>query len=333
MLDTMTPDKHPQMIPVPIRDFISGVLVPVDLYVRLNDEKFIQVSKAGHKTIKDQLKSYEDKTVEYLWVRKKDYSKLILNNISIAGVIVNQEHLEMKLKTQVLTQAAASVFTELEHVGMNLEAYNHAKQIIEATVALAENHPDLSGMLVAMKDVSDELLRHSLSVSFVSVLIAQALEWENKQTIEKLALGALLHDIGLKVLPPELINKPKSKMSFEETQVYEQHPYKGMQLLVTLSTVPDDIIAIIYEHHENALGQGYPRKLRNIKIHPLAKVVAVAEEFCSLTLPGVNCTAPKTPAEALHTIEHTMGQPHNKEAFKALQTVVNKGLTGPVANA
>jgi hypothetical protein len=33
---------------------------------------------------------------------------------------------------------------------------------------------------------------------------------------------------------------------------------------------------------------------------------------------------PKNPREALMHIEITMGQPHNKEAFKALQFVVTK---------
>jgi HD-GYP domain-containing protein (c-di-GMP phosphodiesterase class II) len=113
-------------------------------------------------------------------------------------------------------------------------------------------------------------------------------------------------------------------MSYEEIQAYETHPFKGMQMLLSLGIVPDDVIAIVYEHHENAIGQGFPRKLRNLKMHPLAKVVAVADEFCNLTLSNPNCPVPKTPREALMTIEYTMGQPHNKEAFRALQMVVNK---------
>jgi len=113
-------------------------------------------------------------------------------------------------------------------------------------------------------------------------------------------------------------------MTFEETQLYEQHPFKGMQMLLTLGIVPDDVIAVVYEHHENAIGQGYPRKLRNLKMHPLGKVVALANDFCELTLPGPNTPVPKSAREAILTIEVTMGQPHNKEAFRALQLVVNK---------
>ncbi|MCB0350555.1 MAG: HD domain-containing protein [Bdellovibrionales bacterium] len=320
----MTKVNHPQMIPVPIQDFLSGVIVPVNLYVKLNDNKFILVSKAGNKTNREQIKTYEDKTVEYLWVKRADYALFARNNMTIAGVIVTQNNLNVSQKSQVLGQAASTVFLELEHAGMGFETYSHSKQIVEATVALTENHRDLSDLLLGLKECSDELLRHSLAVSYVSILIAHTLGWENKQTLEKLTLGALLHDIGLKVLPPDIIAKPKGRMTYEENLQYEQHPYKGMQMLLSLGIVPDDVIAIVYEHHENAIGQGYPRKLRNIKIHPLAKVVALADEFCNLTMKNPNCPVPKSPREALLTIEHTMGQPHNKEAFRALQLVVNK---------
>lgn len=318
------PKDFKAMIPVPIHDFISGATVPVDLYIKLNDNKFVLVSKAGQKTYKDQLLTYENKTVEYLWVEKSEYSSLIVSNLSIASAVIQNEKLLPSQKSHILSQASASVFTELEHVGINFESYSHSKQIVDSTVALATENRDVSDLLLGLKDCSDELLQHSLAVSYVSVLIAHALKWENKQTIEKLALGALLHDIGHKILPPDLIHKPKAKMIYEEVQLFEQHAYKGMQMLVGLGIVPDDVIAIVYEHHENAIGQGYPRKLRNLKMHPLAKVVALADDFCNLVVSNTNCRTPKTPREALMTIEYTMGQPHNKEAFRALHMVINK---------
>ncbi len=317
-------DKHPNMIPIPVRDLIGGSTSPVNLYVRIGADKFVLISKAGTKTDKERLQSYENKTVEYLWVKREEYGFLMDSNITIAGVLVNQKSLTTAQKTLILSQAAAGVFTELEHIGLGFETYSHARQIVEATVALAESNNNLNTLLSSLNDCSDELLRHSMAVTSISVLIANALNWENKQTVEKLALGALLHDIGLKALPPELVNKPRALMSFEENQQYETHPYKGMQMLLNLGVVPDDVVAIVYEHHENAIGQGYPRKLRNIKMHPLAKVVALANDFCELTVPGINNPTARSPREALVTIEMTMGQPHNKEAFRALQQVVNR---------
>ena len=111
-------------------------------------------------------------------------------------------------------------------------------------------------------------------------------------------------------------------MTPDEIQLYETHAYRGTQLLLSLGMVPDDIVSIVYEHHENSLGQGYPRRIRDVMIHPMARVVALANQFVDLTFKGTNCPQPRSPREALIYMEVTMGQPFNKEAFRALKSLV-----------
>ncbi len=320
-----------QMVPIPITEFIAGSTVPVDLYVKIGEDKFILIAKQNAKTQKDQLKTYEHKEVHYLWVRKGDYATLVKSNLTIAGVLVNHQGLDAKQKTQVLTNAAGQVFRQLDTIGVSLEAYSQSKQVVEAIICLSENHKDLSELFSALGDVSDVLLRHSMAVCSVSTMIAQRMKWDSRATVEKLALGALLHDIGKKALPPELLLKPKAKMTHDELQTYETHPFKGMQMLIGLGVVPDDVISIVFEHHENAIGMGYPRKLRNIKVHPLARIVALANEFVDLTLANPNCPNPKSPREALVLIDTTMGQPFAKDAFKALAHIINKDFLDKVS--
>lgn len=312
------------MIPIPITEFISGVSVPVDLYVRLGDRKFILIAKSGTKTQKSQLSTYHDKQVDYLWVRKEQYYKIARQNIAIAGIAVTSDKLDVRHKTHVITAATRSVFKQLDHMGISIESYNQAKQISEATLSLVESHSDLAAIMKGLAECSDELLRHSMAVSILSLIIAQTLKWENKVTLEKLAIGALLHDVGKKTLPKELLTKPISQMTTTEIQLYETHSYRGMQLLLSLGIVPDDVVSIVYEHHENSIGQGFPRRIRDVVMHPLAKIVALANQFINLTLENVNCPVPKNPREALLYIELTMGQPFNKEAFKALQAIVSR---------
>jgi len=317
-------EKLEEMIPVPITDFVVGDTMPVNVYVRLGDTKFVQVAKPGDKADPERLSSYKDKSAQYLWVKKHQYGELLKTGLQIAGFLIQSDSLSGPQKTTLLTSVAKPVFSQLEKQGLSFETYAHAKQIVDATIALAENHNDLAELFESLKDCSDELLKHSLAVCCVSTIIAQNMKWDSRSTLEKLTLGALLHDIGKKGLPSELLKKPKIKMSFDEMQAYEQHPYKGMQMLLSLGNVPDDVVSIVFEHHENALGQGYPRKLRNLKIHPLARIVGLADDFVSLTMENPNCPLPKTPREALMTIEVTMGQPHNRDCFRSLQRAITK---------
>ena len=94
-------------------------------------------------------------------------------------------------------------------------------------------------------------------------------------------------------------------------------------MLLGLGVVPDDVVSIVYEHHENSIGQGFPQRLRDVKMHPLAKVVALADAYATLIIANPNCPVPKNPREALMYIEHTLGIPYNREAFRALKRIVD----------
>lgn len=311
-----------EYLPIPIHEFVSGVLIPVDLFVRLGEEKFVLVGKAGTHSNVDQFKNYQNKEVGYLWVQKKEYYKLAHQSISLAGIALSKRELTDKQRTSLVTHATRTVFRQIDHFGLDLELYNNAKQITEAVVGLVENHKVLSDLFMSLSSVSDQMLAHSVAVSTLSVVIGGAMGYEKKATLEKLAIGGLLHDVGMKALPKELAHKPLATMSPEEIQLYETHAYRGMQMLLSLGIVPDDVVSIVYEHHENSIGQGYPQRLRDVKMHPLAKVVALADAYAELILPNVNCPVPKNTREALMYIEHTLGIPYNKEAFRALKKAV-----------
>jgi putative nucleotidyltransferase with HDIG domain len=317
-------------LPIPIDEFVNGVLIPVDIFVRIGDEKFVCVAKGSTASNVDQFRKYQSKEVSYLWVFKKEYYKLTHQSITIAGIALSKKEISDRQRTMLVTNAARSVFRQLDHLGFDLETYNNSKQVTEAVVGLVENHKVLSDLFASLAQVNDHLVAHSVGVSTLSVVIGQALGYEKKVTLEKLAMGGLLHDIGMKVLPRELLEKPLSGMTAEEIQLYETHAYRGMEMLQSLGIVPDDVVSIIYEHHENSIGQGYPQRLRDVKMHPLAKVVALADAYANLILANPNCPVPKNPREALMYIEHTLGIPYNKEAFRALKKTI-EGQTRKVS--
>lgn len=317
-------DSAKDFLPIPINEFISGVNLSADVHIRIGEDNFVLVGKAGTRANVEQLKNYKNYEVNYLWVHKKDYQKLAVQSITLAGIALSKKDLSQGLKTSVVSSAARSMFRQVEHLGMDREAYSNAKQITEVVVVLAETHDTMAALMKSLASFSEPLVAHSVAVSMISVMIGQHMGFEKKATLEKLAMGALLHDIGLKSVPLELVNKPLASMTAQEVALYETHAYKGMQMLLSLGIVPDDVVSIVYEHHENSIGQGFPQRLRDVKMHPLAKIVSLANAYCNLVLPNVNCPTPKNPREALMYLEHTLGIPFNREAFRALKRLVEK---------
>ncbi len=63
-------------------------------------------------------------------------------------------------------------------------------------------------------------------------------------------------------------------MTTAEIMQWETHPFRGMQMLQAIGIVPDDVVSMVYEHHENSIGQGFPQKFREVRLHPLGKITS-----------------------------------------------------------
>lgn len=312
-----------EMVAVPVERFFSGLKTEVDVYIQLSDAKYVLITKAGEAFDLAQLQRYQVKNITHLHIRTDDYSSFLNKQVSIAGIAVNNSEFAIEKKSNIVSKVAESVYQAIYQLNLNEKDLQSASEISNQVIALVESNTPLANLMESLQQSSEESLQHSVAVCFVAPMIAKKMEWTRKETLEKLSLGALLHDIGKKELSPELLAKPRSEWTFDEVREYETHPYRGMLILSSLKNVPEDVIAIAYQHHENSMGQGFPRRLWDMRIHPLARVVAVANVFCNLTLKTSLNLIPMSAAKAIEYIDQTMGQPFNKEVFKALEKLVD----------
>lgn len=298
-------------------EFIAGMQVPVDVYLKLSDSRAIIVLKEGDKVSFEQ-SHFAEKT-EWLYVRKTDYHKCVGRALTIAGILIENETVSSEKKTLFLGKAIENIFKEISHLGFDHQSMEHSKVVSKSIQTLVDAKPDLNSVINMMSGLNNQLIRHSMMVSAISVIIARGMKWTMQANIEKLALGALLHDVGMKELPDEILDLPRHAMTREQLAIYESHVYRGVEILRSMPSVSEDIIAICLEHHENAAGQGYPRRIRDFKMNPFARIVALADCFSDLVMKSPNNPYPKTAAGALMFIESTMGQPFHKPAFTALK--------------
>jgi putative nucleotidyltransferase with HDIG domain len=319
--------KPVEMIGIPIQEFISASKLPVDIFIRMVSGRYIQVAKSGDTVDLGRLRNYESKHVDKLYVRKVDYSSYVDQNLVIAGITVTRADLDSRTKANFITQVAVSVNQEMDDLGLTVETYQHAKNITRVAIDLAESKIGFKDLLESLNGSSSEVLAHSLGVSIVSVMIGQQLGWGQAVILEKLALGGLLHDLGLKELPRDLVFKQPEERSFEELREYETHVSRGVEMVRVLGLVPEDVIAIIQEHHEVANGQGYPRRLKNIRIHPLARVVGIADAFCDIAVKSPTSRRLKPAAEAFRVLEKTNSQLFSKEVLDALRDVLRSDVS------
>ena len=70
--------------------------------------------------------------------------------------------------------------------------------------------------------------------------------------------------------------------------------------------VPDEVLRLILEHHENADGSGYPQALPLSRQHPWTRIMRVLDSYDSLTINRPYRAAYK-PFEAIKILQETKG--------------------------
>ena len=151
--------------------------------------------------------------------------------------------------------------------------------------------------LMGSNDTGEEFLLHSLNVCTLSILIARDLGLKRHE-IEKIAMGAMLHDIGELKYSAEMLLKKTRTVSAETKAILKKHPRYGKETLAAFPSFPHECLDIVLQHHERLNGTGYPTGLKEAGITQYAKIVMVADaydEMCNNPDP----TKSLTPSEAL----------------------------------
>jgi HD-GYP domain-containing protein (c-di-GMP phosphodiesterase class II) len=97
--------------------------------------------------------------------------------------------------------------------------------------------------------------------------------------------GALFHDIGMLLIPKDILNK-QEPLSDSELRHITAHPVHGYKLLKEKlqDTVQhaEEVSSIILQHHERCDGNGYPQRLAKETIGLGARVVAIADAYAAM---------------------------------------------------
>jgi putative nucleotidyltransferase with HDIG domain len=315
-------DQKNQMYPVLIDELMAKPMVQVNLYVKLSDDKFVLIARAGANTSTDHLLKFKEKGLTYLYAKTDEFRTLVKHNISVAGMTVGIDAIDNLSKLSVIENATQSVFQEVQGIGIDSGVISHARLVAEASLTVIAGAPKLSELVMKFSGMENGFTRHALMVSMVSTMLGQGHDWVKQSTLEKLALGGLLHDIGKVKLPPDLLHKDAERMPHDERVIYRSHPELGRQLLSQVKDLPDDVLLMVYEHHELADGSGYPRGLKDFQISPLARVVTLANSFCELAVRKDDPLTIFTARRALDEIEQKTYL-YNRDAIRALRRLVN----------
>lgn len=267
--------------------------LPFDLYVNSSThtekERFVRIFPRGDVLVDEDLKIFKRK-YHQLYVHEFQRDDYLRSLIDLKGVTDVQ-------KSDIIRSSAIhyldKLFSDEKEFTTELlsETINQCKVAVESMVDVIKDY-DVSKVqnLIASLSFHDfYTYDHSINVSMYCISLFKAARPDAlKEEIVMAGLGGLLHDIGKLKISTEIINKP-DKLTDEEFNIIKTHPSYGLELLMEnpcqdCNGVDFTIIKrVVYEHHENFNGSGYPKKLAGDDIHLLARITAIADFFDAIT--------------------------------------------------
>ncbi len=122
---------------------------------------------------------------------------------------------------------------------------------------------------------------HAERVSASAKLLAETAGLSPKEA-ENLRVAGLAYDLGLLLVPKEILNKP-SHLTEQEWNTLRQHPLWSLELVGRQALLTDEVTQAILHHHERFDGTGYPQGLKGEQIPFSARLLAVADTFDAIT--------------------------------------------------
>ncbi len=121
---------------------------------------------------------------------------------------------------------------------------------------------------------------HARWIRDMSVKVAKELGLD-AETLKRVELGALFHDIGKIGIPSSILGKP-GPLTAEERKLIETHPELGERILAPIEQL-EHVRPIVRACHERYDGAGYPDGLAGETIPLEARIIFVCDAFHAMT--------------------------------------------------
>ena len=177
-----------------------------------------------------------------------------------------------------------------------------------------------------LKSYDEYTYHHSLSVSVVSIAIAQHIGFAGKK-LTQLGKCAMMHDIGKMQIPIQIINK-SSKLDDDEFKVIMGHPSKGAVYLTEKGIGDEELWAGVKHHHEKMDGTGYPDGLVGEEIPMMSRIISVADVYDALT----SIRPYRKPMQPADALEYVMGGASTMFDFDVVTAFLEKIQPYPVGS-
>jgi putative nucleotidyltransferase with HDIG domain len=247
--------------------------IEFNTYLKIND-KMILYLRRGDSFEGERLKRLKEKKLRKLFIlneEESEYRNYMQKNIEMA--YDDKSGKDINVRAEIIQGQQQSNTEEVFEDPGNIESYNNTKDAAGKYVQFLLGNSKAISSVININNDDCNIAHHGVTVSTLSVALAQKLNITDPKKTQLLALGALLHDFGHYESGLSL-NRPLSEFSKEESAIYNNHPTLGAQKVYDKKHFDQTVINIIAQHEECIDGSGFPTGGRENQLDPLAVIVS-----------------------------------------------------------
>lgn len=198
---------------------------------------------------------------------------------------------------------ANKIYSSLRYAAERKKLELQLKESLEQQREIVRGAVDALVKVTEMRD--PYTAEHQRRVAKLTVQIAEEMGF-NKDRIDFVRTAALLHDLGMSMVPMEILSKPDNldKVHLAFLQSHVQNSYE----IVRGIKFPWPVADVILQHHELLDGSGYPHNLQGSQISQEARILIVSD------IMDLSCNAcpwrPETPGceKGIQVISESSGK-------------------------
>lgn len=217
-----------------------------------------------------------------------------MKELGITEVYIKEDNTHEEAVHLLKSELESSFHDKVKRI-IEKHTYNRNKELVELSItadSIISNileEDEIVEKIYDIRERSSDIYEHSISICSLATLTALKLKLQ-KEAVHDIAVGCLLHDLGLRYLTIQYSDQEITKLSHPELAEYRKHPVYGYSALKDESWISDLSKKIILYHHERMDGSGFPLKIRDIPFE--ARIVSICDTFDEMIC-GIGCERKK----------------------------------------
>lgn len=250
---------------------------------------------------------YEDTILKQEYIEK--LRVLGIDEVYVREIRENTATEQATIEEQVRQEYSDKVKELLErHIHNNNSNIGQLHGVAQNIFNEVIEQKEVMDCVIEIHERSADIYEHSVSTCVLSVLTALKLGILQEEAKE-IAVGSLLHDIGMRYIEVDIEDKELTDMSAYEVMEFKKHPVYGYSAVENEEWISQTAKTVILSHHECIDGSGFPLRTRNNDI--VRQIVAVCDVFDSM-ISGIGNKRRKV-HEAIEYIRYNSGTKFNRK--------------------